>query len=71
MFVTRLERIEGEYVVVVPHDVIVQGDLREGQVVSVMIEALDEYGKVDGEQSEPASSRWKLNEEESTYRGST
>jgi hypothetical protein len=71
MFITRLERIEGEYVVVVPHEVIVQGDLHAGQVVSIVIEPLDEYAKVDGEQSEPASARWKLNENGPSYRGST
>ena len=71
MYVARLERIDGEYVVTVPHEVVVQGDLHEGQVVSVMIEPLDGYAKVDGEQSEPASARWKLNEEPSTYRSST
>ena len=71
MFATRLERIEGEYVIVVPHDVVVQGDLRAGQVVSVLIEPMDEYAKVEGEKSEPASARWKLNEERPAYRGSS
>jgi hypothetical protein len=71
MFVTRLDRIEGEYVVVVPYEVVVREDLHEGQVVSITIEPLDEYAKVDGEQSEPASARWKLNEDRPTYPGST
>lgn len=71
MFVARLLRLEGEYVIVVPHEEVVHSDLHEGQVVSITIEPLDQYVKVDGEQSEPATARWKLNDERSTYDGSS
>lgn len=63
MFVTRLERIDGEYLVRLPRDVVVNRDLHEGQLVSVVIEPLDDYVSADPANDNVAEASWKLNEE--------
>lgn len=67
MFVARLERIDGEYVVTVPHEVIVQQDFREGQTVSVAVESLSDYVSIDATTGEPGEVSWKLNEDGPAY----
>jgi hypothetical protein len=71
VFVARLERIDGTYVVRVPHDIVVQHDLHDGQTVSVVVESLAEYAQVDPASAEPAEARWRLNEDSPAYRGNT
>jgi hypothetical protein len=71
VFVTRLTRVDGEYLITVPPDVVVQHDLHDGQVISVVIEPLNEYVNVNDETPEPARTRWKLNERATPYDGSS
>jgi hypothetical protein len=68
MFVARLERVNGEYVITVPHDVVVDRDLHEGQVVSVMLEPLSDYARIEGSADDTAEPSWRLNEDAPTYR---
>ncbi len=70
MFVARLDRVDGEYVIVVPHDIIIQQDLHAGQIVSIVVEPLADYENVDATSQQTLDARWKLNEDRSSYRPS-
>ncbi len=68
MFVTHLKRIDGVYVIAVPNEFIVQQDLREGQAISITVEAIEEYAHVEPDADGMAQPTWKLNESASpTY----
>jgi hypothetical protein len=68
MFVARLDRIDGEYVVTIPHEVVVQNDLREGQTLSILVEPFSSYASVEAPATQDAEPTWKLNEKAADYR---
>lgn len=69
MFVARLQRVDGDYFVMLPYDVVVQRDLRDGQIVSVVVEPIAEYAPIDATGSDSGDASWKLNDDSVTYDG--
>lgn len=67
MLMIRLERIDGEYILRVPTHAVALHDLREGQLLSVVLEPLDEFGVVEPDESERQAESWKLNETNQRY----
>lgn len=67
MLMARLERIDGEYVLRIPKHEVVQHDLREGQILAVIVESLDNFGTIGVEAPEHPAEIWKLNEPRQRY----
>jgi hypothetical protein len=67
VFIARVQRVGGEYFVAIPIDSVIERDLHEGQVVSVLIEAFTDYADVDVTFDEPDASAWRMNEDRPEY----
>jgi hypothetical protein len=68
MLLAQLERQDDEYVLRIPRHEVVQHDLREGQILGVVIEPLEDFGAFEVDSSERQAESWKLNEVKQQYR---
>jgi len=71
MLLVRLERVDGEYVLRIPRHEIVQHDLREGQLLAVIVEPLADFGGIEGNPTKRGVENWKLNEVDEHYEPDT
>ena len=67
MLMSRLERIDGEYFLRISKHDIVQHDLREGQLLAVLVEPLDDVDTIGFEATDRPAESWKLNEQGNRY----
>lgn len=67
MLIVRLERVNGEYLLRIPKDEVIEHDLHEGQLLAVVLESLQDFGTVDASLSEEPEPAWKLNESRRSY----
>ena len=71
MLMARLERIDGEYILRIPRHEVVQHDLREGQLLAVALQPIDEFDIVGQTDSNRPADTWKLNENTQPYQSET
>lgn len=62
MLILRLERIDGEYVLRIPKHDIATLDLRDGQLLAVSVEPIDDFNTIGVETTDRPAESWKLNE---------
>ncbi len=67
MLLLKLERVDGEYILRIPKDQVVNHDLREGQLLAVVVEPVSDFGTIAVDESEQTTESWKLNETGSEY----
>lgn len=68
MLLARIEKLGDDYIIRIPRDEIAQRDLRDGQVVNVMLEQFVELQRLEAEPVERPYDNWKLNEPPEHYR---
>jgi hypothetical protein len=71
MLLLKLERVDGEYILRIPKEQVVNHDLREGQLLAVVVEAVSDFGTIAVDESEQTTESWKLNEERPSYGGTS